>query len=493
MSAHLRRRGRHQAHRRPVFSVPPAGTLGPTALGVALTAGLLGAPPGGDARLFEPSAAVSATTPYTPLGLPERIEGYAAYVPQTRCDPSAKPGVLAFRSLVLRTYPDTGSDGIVRACNVGGVSEHKEGRAWDWEVLATNRRHVAEVRALMGWLLAADEEGHRAAMARRLGIMYMIWNRRIWSADKASAGWRPYTKAHAHSEHVHFSFSWPGALKKTSFWRATGIGGISAADLRRYRSSVLSYGERGAAVRVVQRALGVRPASGVYGSKTRLAVIRFQRANHLRADGVLGPKTWSKFRPTAPPRVPPRPKATAHSPQATPVRRPFSTVLAHYTHRVLRVGAHGPAVVAAQRVIHIRPTGTYNSGTARAISRWQRQYRLVPDGVVGKQTWTALIARVHRSEVRIHAAAVARARARAHAHAVARARERRALINRYQASVLRVGAQGPAVTFLQQRLRMRPDGVFGPRTYTVLVGFQRRHHLHADGVAGRQTWRALSF
>jgi peptidoglycan hydrolase-like protein with peptidoglycan-binding domain len=491
MSAHLRRRGRHQAPRdgiRQVFSLPPAGTLAPAVLGLVLTAGVVGAPPGADEGLFEPAAVGTAAPPYTPLGLPERIEGFAAYIAQSRCDPNAKPGVLAFRDLVLRTYRDTGSDGIVRACNIGGVSEHKEGRAWDWQVSANNRHQVAEVRALMSWLLASDDEGHRAAMARRLGVMYMIWDRRIWSAEKASDGWRVYHGAEAHMDHVHFSFSWPGALKKTSFWHATGIGRMSAVELRRYRDTVLSYGARGPAVRVVQRALGIRPASGVYGARTRLAVIRFQRAHHLRGDGVLGPKTWRKFQAPAPPQAP---QSRAHAPQATPVRRPFSVVLVQYTHTVLRVGARGPAVEAVQRILHTTPDGRYRTPTARGVARLQREYRLAVDGVVGRQTWSALVARVHRAEHRAHAAAIARARARAHARTVARNRVWRAQIARYHATVLRPAARGGAVTFLQQRLHLHMDGTYGTQTQVNVVAFQRRHHLQADGVVGPRTWRAV--
>jgi peptidoglycan hydrolase-like protein with peptidoglycan-binding domain len=65
-------------------------------------------------------------------------------------------------------------------------------------------------------------------------------------------------------------------------------------------------------------------------------------------------------------------------------------------------------------------------------------------------------------------------------------------IARYEATVLRAGAAGLPVRFLQQRLRMRPDGNFGPRTYAAVVAFQRRHHLPVDGVVGRRTWRALT-
>jgi hypothetical protein len=144
-------------------------------------------------------------------------DGKASYVAQSKCSASAKPGVTAFKNLVLKTYPCTHSGGIVRGCSVGGKSEHKEGRAWDWMV---NYPHPAATK-LLAWLLATDKHGNKYANARRLGIMYMIWNRKIWGAYNASAGWRPYTGSNPHTDHVHFSFSWKGANKQTSFWSAT--------------------------------------------------------------------------------------------------------------------------------------------------------------------------------------------------------------------------------------------------------------------------------
>ncbi len=74
----------------------------------------------------------------------------------------------------------------------------------------------------LAWLLATDRYGHPFAMARRLGIMYMIHNRRIWSAYRWMDGWRPYTGASPHTDHVHFSFSWAGANRATTWWTAPG-------------------------------------------------------------------------------------------------------------------------------------------------------------------------------------------------------------------------------------------------------------------------------
>jgi len=144
------------------------------------------------------------------------IDAYASYDGQDTCDPTAKPGAVAFRDFVLKTYPCTTNGGITRDCSSGGTSEHKEGRAWDWMI--TYPHPAAD--AFLGWLLKADPHGNPHAMVRRMGIMYMIWNNQIWKAYQPEKGWQPYTGSNPHTDHVHFSFSWDGALQQTSFWTA---------------------------------------------------------------------------------------------------------------------------------------------------------------------------------------------------------------------------------------------------------------------------------
>ncbi len=55
-------------------------------------------------------------------------------------------------------------------------------------------------------------------------------------------------------------------------------------------SSLLQVGSRGSAVAQVQRRLNIT-ADGVFGPRTRAAVIAFQRSHRLAADGVVGPQT----------------------------------------------------------------------------------------------------------------------------------------------------------------------------------------------------------
>ncbi len=147
-----------------------------------------------------------------------KIDAVPTYQPQSTCDPTAKPGVKAFHDMILKIFPNTGDYGITRECSADGISEHKEGRAWDWKVNVNNPQDVATVNALFKWLFATDKYGHKNAMITRLGIMYIIWNKQIWGAYRASDGWRPYSGASEHTDHVHFSFYWSGANKQTTFW-----------------------------------------------------------------------------------------------------------------------------------------------------------------------------------------------------------------------------------------------------------------------------------
>lgn len=159
--------------------------------------------------------------PKPPVALPTAIEPMPPYQPQTFCNPTDKPGVLAFGKLLTATYRDTSIVDISRPCGTD-TSEHYDGRALDWGAYYKNATQVAEVNAVFAWLFAKDKAGNSNAMLRRLGIMYVIWNRQIWGVW--SQKWEPYAcsgETACHQNHVHFSFDWSGALKKTSFW--TGV------------------------------------------------------------------------------------------------------------------------------------------------------------------------------------------------------------------------------------------------------------------------------
>ncbi|HYN75870.1 MAG TPA: peptidoglycan DD-metalloendopeptidase family protein [Candidatus Limnocylindria bacterium] len=55
---------------------------------------------------------------------------------------------------------------------------------------------------------------------------------------------------------------------------------------------VLRYDDRGAAVKRLQRMLGVQPASGWFGPLTLAAVKRFEKRQGLKVNGIVGAPTW---------------------------------------------------------------------------------------------------------------------------------------------------------------------------------------------------------
>lgn len=182
----------------------PTSRRARTVLLVALVVGVLPATP-----------ALAAPQTRTPV---PGVEAFSPYQGQTVCEQVLRDGVVRFRDLVLAAYPGTGDAGMLRSCDVGGVSEHKEGRAWDWRVNAADPEDVLLVEDLLTWLLAPDALGNPAAMARRLGVMYVIWDAKVWKSYQAAKGWQPYSGASPHTDHVHFSFGWAGALGATSYW-----------------------------------------------------------------------------------------------------------------------------------------------------------------------------------------------------------------------------------------------------------------------------------
>src|SRR5688572_331376 len=74
----------------------------------------------------------------------------------------------------------------------------------------------------------------------------------------------------------------------------------AARTHRRSADPVLREGARGPSVTRLQRLLQKRgvspgPIDGIFGPKTEAAVKRFQQKHQLAADGVAGPRTWSRL------------------------------------------------------------------------------------------------------------------------------------------------------------------------------------------------------
>ena len=309
---------------------------------VLLAAALLVAVSGRVAHAAKPVA-----VPKTPGGLPSQIEPLAEYVGQTACSPTTKAGTAKLAGLLVHTYPDT-TAATVYACGTdGSQSEHYEGRAIDWMVSALDTHHLAEAQAAIKWLLATDAQGNRFAMARRLGVMYLIFDNRMWGAWDGR--WEEYnnckhTRSHAydnacHRTHVHVSLSWNGAQGRTSFWTDQ----VAATDYGPCRPSDLN---------------------------------------------------WARYRGASHPRVTPCPdQPRVNAPKGASATK---VALVQYSGSAVRNGwLGGPAVSAVQRALHVSASGVYSLATVLAVQRFQLTHSLVPTGIMFAGTWRALLKATH--------------------------------------------------------------------------------------------------
>ncbi|MGH3736951.1 MAG: penicillin-insensitive murein endopeptidase [Micromonosporaceae bacterium] len=125
-------------------------------------------------------------------------------------------------------------------------------------------------------------------------------------------------------------------------------------------------------------------------------------------------------------------------------------------------GNRGVDVRAIQYLLQSRgqsvtADGVFGSGTTTAVKNFQSSRGLGVDGIVGPQTWGALI------------------------------------------RTLSQGATGPAVKALQlqlnakRRISLTVDGIFGSGTRSAVVSFQQHAGIAADGIVGPTTWRNLTW
>ncbi|MFZ5847583.1 MAG: hypothetical protein ACOYX5_09410 [Actinomycetota bacterium] len=184
-------------------------------------------------RLLSAALLLTGLSAATAVSAPARaaVDGYAGYDGQSTCASEVLPGTAYLLDHLVRTHPGTRAVSTLRACAGDNVSEHKDGRALDWGVDADVE---AERRLAYAWLdkvFASDARGNEHALARRMGIMYVIWDDRIWRAydgfqerPYAPCGDRPdCSKTLRHRDHVHVSLSRSGAAAQTTFYRQRNV------------------------------------------------------------------------------------------------------------------------------------------------------------------------------------------------------------------------------------------------------------------------------
>src|SRR6478609_3311458 len=286
--------------------------------------------------------APAPVVPPGPAGLPAGIERPAAYVPSNDCDPVAKPGTVRLGDLLKATYGSYYS--TVETCppGPGSTSEHFDGRAIDYFLNVRDATQSAQASAFLSWLTAPDAAGNAFANARRLGVMYVIWNNKIWATYRASEGWRPYlncastpatsSDTNCHRNHIHISMSWEGAMGRTSYWTKT----VAAQDFGPCRFPDLNWAPR-----------------------------------------------YTGFNPNQCPSYP-----TVAAPSGS---SSLLTTLVTNSGMDLRYGSTGPVVTAVQTVLNVSATGGFYSQTQAALTAWQSAHQVAATGVMDPPTWRAML------------------------------------------------------------------------------------------------------
>ncbi len=133
------------------------------------------------------------------------------------------------------------------------------------------------------------------------------------------------------------------------------------------QAATLKVGSAGTEIRMIQSELqtlnyNVGPIDGIFGDKTKTAVLAFQRDQNLIVDGIVGPQTLAALK-----------KAYNLNVESTTIEiRKLQSKLQALNYDV------GPI------------DGIFGTKTKTAVQTFQRDKNLVADGIVGPQTLAAL-------------------------------------------------------------------------------------------------------
>ena len=222
-------------------------------------------------------------------------------------------------------------------------------------------------------------------------------------------------------------------------------------------ATLLKKGDRGEQVKSLQQKLInlgylAGSADGIFGESTKKAVMAFQSAKGLKADGQAGSATLA---------------ALGSGVTSAPTAAPDTAVTA----TLLKKGDRGEQVKSLQQNLILlgyltgEADGQFGPATKAAVTAFQAASGLRADGQAGEKTLDAIASAVRAVS---------------------------------SAGTLRKGSRGDAVRALQQKLIAlgylsgSADGIFGDSTTRAVMAFQTAQSLSADGAAGSATIAALN-
>lgn len=285
-----------------------------------------------------------------------------------------------------------------------------------------------------------------------------------------------------------------GSSSSGSAGGSSGSSGSSGSTSNYFGGNynTLKYGSRGDRVKLLQKALNqlgysAGSADGKFGSGTQRAVVAFQRANGLTADGLAGTKTLKKIEALLSGGT-----SSGGSTTTKPDSGSSNTGSSNngYTvpSRTLRRGYQGDDVKSVQSRLKELGyytgsiDGQYGSGSMAAVKAFQSKHGLTADGLAGKATYAILFSDSAKK-----------------ANESSTTTKPSTPNNSYEipTRTLRRNDTGDDVANLQKRLKelgyytSLVDGSYGNGTVAAVEAFQQQHGLTADGVAGSRTYAIL--
>ncbi|MCD2348363.1 peptidoglycan recognition protein family protein [Clostridium guangxiense] len=290
---------------------------------------------------------------------------------------------------------------------------------------------------------------------------------------------------------------------------------------------LLKSGSSGDVVKWIQSRLAIS-ADGIFGAGTKQAVASFQKANGLEADGVIGKMTWTKLLGIAN-----QNNSEGNTSNNTPAQNSsgdvaeLQTILNkdRYSHLVvnnypgvdtiaacplLQVGSSGEVVKWVQKKLGINADGAFGNATKQAVINFQKANGLGADGAVGKMTWTKLLnlSNQNNGSTINSNTTDSNNQTTPTQNASGTIAELQTILNKAgygkltvdnQAGpatltacpLLQVGSSGEVVKWVQKKLGVSADGIFGSGTKQAVINFQRANGLGTDGVIGKTTWVKL--
>lgn len=268
----------------------------------------------------------------------------------------------------------------------------------------------------------------------------------------------------------------------------------TAPALPSYPGIPLQLGSVGEDVRTIQRQLNrigqnypaVTPrldTDGLFDVDTELAVKNFQQIFNLTPDGIVGKATWYKI------------KSIFNAVKGIADLQSEGLTLEEINRvfpRVLGPGDRGIGVRDLQYYLaflayfdpelpSVTGDGVYGEQTRLAVEAFQRSEGLKPDGIVGRETWNAIVRRYDRLLATLPGLVGDQSE------------------DVYPGRYLSLGQSGDDVRNLQRLInraaesnpyvpRVTEDGDFGEATLNAIRIIQENNGLDPSGVVGPVTW-----